>query len=160
MTKERDENRHKEDNKREERGEAVRIGEKEGGDERESDKESDKGRERERERENWDWIKKKIFFNVVRILCIVKSFCQFSEIDKCMFWLGLDKFLLKFKIGEADVNVYNIWRKVLKCLFLYWVILGQTNFAYIFIIILGQTVIDCLSLSRELIIFFFFAFPS
>lgn len=31
MTKERDENRHKEDNKREERGEAVRIGEKEGG---------------------------------------------------------------------------------------------------------------------------------
>lgn len=31
MTKERDENRHKGDNKREERGEAVRIGEKEGG---------------------------------------------------------------------------------------------------------------------------------
>ena len=61
MTKERDENRHKGDNKREERGEAVRIGEKEGGDERESDKESDKGRRlRERERIEIE-LKKNIF---------------------------------------------------------------------------------------------------
>ena len=67
MTKERDENRHKGDNKREERGEAVRIGEKEGGGwerirQREWQREKIKReRERERERENWDWIKKKYF---------------------------------------------------------------------------------------------------
>ena len=46
MTKKRDENRHKEDNKSEKRGEAVRIEEKE----REM-RENQRERERERERE-------------------------------------------------------------------------------------------------------------
>ena len=103
-------------------------------------RENQKKREREREREyeNWNWIKFifLVMIVVVRILCITKSFCQFREIGKHMFWLGLEKFLLKFKIGEADGNVFIIRRKVLKCLFLYQVILGQTNFAYIFITIL------------------------